>query len=76
MKHSSDSLDRLIPASDSSPAGSTRNLAGDVSQTIDIAVEVDMCSASKCPNSICGNLIYDETIMSGWSADDNDLNTR
>jgi len=37
-------------------------------------VEVEMCSLSKCQS--CGNLLYDEEIMAGWTSDDSNLNTR
>ncbi|XP_077290378.1 DENN domain-containing protein Crag isoform X2 [Arctopsyche grandis] len=40
----------------------------------DYAVQVLMTSCSQCHN--CMNLLYDEEIMSGWSAEDSNLNTR
>jgi len=36
-------------------------------------IEVDMCSLSRCHT--CDNLLYDEEIMAGWTADDSNLNT-
>jgi len=36
-------------------------------------IEVDMCSLSRCQT--CDNLLYDEEIMAGWTADDSNLNT-
>jgi len=36
-------------------------------------VEVDICSLSRCHT--CDNLLYDEEIMAGWTADDSNLNT-
>ena len=36
-------------------------------------IEVDMCSLSRCQT--CDNLVYDEEIMAGWTADDSNLNT-
>jgi len=36
-------------------------------------IEVDMCSLSLCHT--CDNLLYDEEIMAGWTADDSNLNT-
>lgn len=38
------------------------------------AMRVDMCTASKC--SSCGNLLYDDEITVGWSADDSNFNTK
>ena len=38
-----------------------------------IAMEVEMSSCSRC--SRCHRLVFDEEIMSGWSADDSNLNT-
>ncbi|XP_074649748.1 C-myc promoter-binding protein-like [Tubulanus polymorphus] len=40
---------------------------------LDVAMEVDMWSCSRCHS--CNSLLYDEEIMAGWSADDNNLNT-
>ncbi|XP_041980512.1 DENN domain-containing protein Crag isoform X2 [Aricia agestis] len=37
-------------------------------------VEVQMTSCSQCHQ--CAALLYDEDIMAGWAADDNNLNTR
>ncbi|XP_064610092.1 C-myc promoter-binding protein-like isoform X2 [Liolophura sinensis] len=43
-------------------------------QTLEnIAVEVEMSSCSRCNQ--CRSLLYDEEIMTGWSADDSNLNT-
>lgn len=39
----------------------------------DIAMEVEISSTCRC--SKCRLLLYDEEIMSGWSADDSNLNT-
>ena len=39
----------------------------------DILLEVLMCSATVCEH--CSSILYDEDIMSGWSAQDSDLNT-
>ena len=36
-------------------------------------IEVDMCSLSRCQT--CDNLLYDEEIIAGWTADDSNLNT-
>jgi len=36
-------------------------------------IEVDMCSLSRCQT--CDNLLYDEEIVAGWTADDSNLNT-
>lgn len=38
------------------------------------AMEIIMTSCSKCKN--CASLLYDEEIIGGWSAEDNNLNTR
>ena len=38
-----------------------------------IAMEVEMSSCSRC--SRCHKLVFDEESMSGWSADDSNLNT-
>jgi hypothetical protein len=43
----------------------------DLSET---AMRIDMCTASEC--SACGNLLYDDEITVGWSADDSNFNTR
>ncbi|ESP01334.1 hypothetical protein LOTGIDRAFT_230663 [Lottia gigantea] len=40
----------------------------------DIAIEVEITSCTRCAKCHC--LIYDEEIMSGWSADDSNLNTK
>ena len=37
-------------------------------------IEVEMCSLSRCQT--CDNLLYDEEIMAGWTADDSNLNTK
>jgi len=44
------------------------------SRTLMCPVEVDMCSLSQCRS--CDNLLFDEEIMAGWTADDSNLNTR
>jgi len=36
-------------------------------------IEVDICSLSRCQT--CDNLLYDEEIVAGWTADDSNLNT-
>ena len=53
------------------PGGNTGLGAGGLFST---AVEVEMCSLSRC--AACGQLLYDEEIMAGWSADDSNLNTQ
>ena len=39
-----------------------------------VAMEVAMTSCSKCLN--CHGILYDEEIMSGWTAEDSNLNTK
>eukprot|EP00095_Tigriopus_kingsejongensis_P005877 snap_masked-scaffold38_size502422-processed-gene-3.3 protein:Tk05877 transcript:snap_masked-scaffold38_size502422-processed-gene-3.3-mRNA-1 annotation:"c-myc promoter-binding protein" len=39
-----------------------------------MAMEIQMTSCSKCLN--CHGILYDEEIMSGWTAEDSNLNTR
>ena len=46
---------------------------GEVSAAAICPIEVDMCSLSRCQT--CDNLLYDEEIMAGWTADDSNLNT-
>ncbi|KAG1687290.1 DENN domain-containing protein 4C [Nymphon striatum] len=43
-------------------------------QSANIAMEIIMTSCSKC--HVCNNLLYDEEIICGWSADDSNLNTQ
>ena len=38
-----------------------------------VLLEVTMCTLTPCGH--CSALLYDEDIMSGWSAQDSDLNT-
>jgi len=46
---------------------------GETSAAAVCPIEVDMCSLSRCQT--CDNLLYDEEIMAGWTADDSNLNT-
>ena len=39
-----------------------------------VAMELRMTSCSRCKN--CGLILYDEEIISGWSAEDSNLNTK
>lgn len=76
-------LDQLVPVEENSDRGS---LLGDQSSfrfssgsmlslpQSSAPVEVEMCTLSKC--QACGNLLYDEEIMAGWTSDDSNLRTR
>ena len=57
------------PASNNPASDNQTNAANN-----DIAMRVDMCTASKCLS--CGNLLHDEEITVGWSADETNFNTR
>ena len=82
---SSQFLDRLIPGErDSSFDDSELSYEDFLSPTRvggsaprlaeagEICADVEMSSESKCSN--CSNLMYDDEIMAGWSADDSNLN--
>ena len=45
----------------------------EVAATRSIAMSVTMTTCSRCQK--CGDMMYDEEIMAGWTADDNNLNT-
>jgi hypothetical protein len=67
-------LDNMSQGSGKLPFGTAAGSVASIPQAFfNMAMEVDMCSLSKCTS--CGALLYDEEIMAGWSADDSNLNT-
>ncbi|KAL8562639.1 hypothetical protein ACOMHN_011211 [Nucella lapillus] len=64
-------LDSFRPAKELRSDSVSANSAEGVLMAI--AMEVEMSSCSRC--SRCHRLVYDEETMSGWSADDSNLNT-
>ncbi|XP_076443222.1 C-myc promoter-binding protein-like isoform X3 [Babylonia areolata] len=64
-------LDSFRPAKELRADSVSASSAEGVLMTI--AMEVEMSSCSRC--SRCHRLVYDEEIMSGWLADDSNLNT-
>ncbi|XP_026883626.2 C-myc promoter-binding protein isoform X1 [Electrophorus electricus] len=51
----------------------TPDLCLDAQPHQNYAIEVRMCSCSRC--NTCESLVYDEEIMAGWTADDSNLNS-
>lgn len=78
-KSSYNNLTRLGEAAstnslNSYPSTLPENLYGNESNgTLDYDIKIQITSCSQCHN--CHVLIYDEEIMSGWSAEDSNLNT-
>uniref|UniRef100_A0A914VDT2 Uncharacterized protein n=1 Tax=Plectus sambesii TaxID=2011161 RepID=A0A914VDT2_9BILA len=68
-----------LPADDpafllsSGETGSIVNLDSTVVVNSSESVEATMCSCTRCPH--CQALVYDEDIMTGWSADESNLNS-
>jgi hypothetical protein len=77
VNNSQDGLDAPTPSSlhgsvsSLQPGGGAGGMGGGLFNT---AVEVEMCSLSRC--GACQQLLYDEEIMAGWTADDSNLNTQ
>lgn len=68
-----------LPADDpafllsSGETGAIVNLDSTVVVNSSESVEVTMCSCTRCPH--CQALVYDEEIMTGWTADESNLNS-
>lgn len=57
----------------SGETGAIVNLDSTVVVNSSESVEATMCSCTRCPH--CQALVYDEEIMTGWSADESNLNS-
>lgn len=74
------SLDQMFnkyPPNDTSYTsvnGSTNGSSSDLCRDVPEGVDITMSSCCQCVS--CKSLVYDEEIMSGWSADDSNLKTK